>query len=140
MSQKIYLSGAIRGGRDLQPTYQEIYDLLRANGHTVLAHHVASKNVLEIEETMTDKEIYTQDVSWLMECDGVIAEVSIPSLGVGYEIGYALSLNKPILGVYESHRTISAMITGNNHSFFTLHSYNDIPDLLDKIGNFLNTL
>jgi 2'-deoxynucleoside 5'-phosphate N-hydrolase len=41
--------------------------------------------------------------------------VSVPSLGVGYELGYAIALKKPVLCLYksESERSLSAMIAGN---------------------------
>ncbi len=137
---KIYLSGAIRGGRELQANYEAIHDYLQSNGHKVLTHHVASPNVIEIENSMSDTEIYAQDIIWLQECDTVIAEVSLPSLGVGYEIAYALSLNKPVLGVYEENRVVSAMISGNTSKNLALHSYKTIPKLLLQIKTFLETL
>jgi len=137
---KIYLSGSIRGGRELQSNYQIIYDYLQNNGHEVLTHHVASPDVIEIENSMTNAEIYTQDINWLQMCDIVIAEVSIPSLGVGYEIAYALHLNKPVLGVYEVKRVISAMILGNTSPNLTLHSYNSISQLLFQIANYIKVI
>ncbi len=137
---KIYLSAAIRGGRSLQANYQAINEYLQENDHTVLTHHVASTNVTEIEETMSDTEIYTQDMKWLDECDALIAEVSIPSLGVGYEIAYTLGLGKPVLGLYEENRVISAMITGNTSANLTLRSYESIPKLFLYIKTFLNSL
>ena len=136
----IYLSAAIRGGRELQQNYQAISNFLDENGHKVLTHHVASLNVIEIENSMSDREIYTQDITWLHECDVVIAEVSIPSLGVGYEIAYALLLDKPVLGFFEENRVISAMISGNTSSNLTLRSYKSISELLIQIGDFLKSL
>jgi nucleoside 2-deoxyribosyltransferase len=137
---KIYLSGAIRGGRELEKNYQIIHDYLKENGHEILAHHVASPNVLEIEETIPDVEIYTQDIHWLQECNTLIAEVSVPSTGVGYEIAYALALNKPVLAIYEENRVISAMILGNTSPNITVHSYPSIPRLLFQIKHFLSSI
>lgn len=139
---KFYLCGAIRGGRELQEIYQTIHEYLLINGHIVLDHHISSPDVLEIEDSMTDKEIYHQDILWLKECDGVIAEVSIPSLGVGYEISYALDyLHKPVLGLYNRSKTpISAMISGNTSGNLTLCSYNDISELLNHIQVFITYL
>ena len=137
---KIYLSGAIRGGRELQSNYQIINDYLKENGHEILTYHVASANVLEIEESISDVEIFAQDIKWLQECDTLIAEVSVPSTGVGYEIAYALSLNKPVLALYEENRVISAMISGNTSPNLTLQSYPSIPRLLFQIKTFLSFL
>ncbi|MFX0206517.1 MAG: nucleoside 2-deoxyribosyltransferase [Candidatus Hodarchaeota archaeon] len=137
---KIYLSGAIRGGRELQDNYQIILDYLKENGYEILTHHVASPNVLELEESIPDVEIYTQDINWLQECNALIAEVSVPSIGVGYEIAYALALNKPVLAIYEESRSISAMILGNTSPNLTVHSYPSIPRLLFQIKEFLSLI
>ncbi|MFW9854815.1 MAG: nucleoside 2-deoxyribosyltransferase [Candidatus Thorarchaeota archaeon] len=139
---QIYLSGAIRGGRELQPTYQKIYGYLDRNGVSVLAHHVASENVLEIENSISEKDIFKQDIQWLNQCDGVVAEVSIPSLGVGYEISYALeTLKKPVLALYrEELGPISVMILGNVSSLLKISSYRNEEDLLAKIQSFIRSL
>lgn len=138
---KIYLSGSIRGGREFQPIYKVIYKNLIENDHIVLAHHVASENVIEIEESLSNQDIYTQDVQWLRECDGVIAEVSLPSLGVGYEIAYALNLEKPVLVLNDEKKNpISAMIPGNTSDYITIRSYKQIEDLLKHVSLFLSKL
>jgi nucleoside 2-deoxyribosyltransferase len=138
---KIYLSGSIRGGREFQPVYNIIFEYLKKNDYTVLAHHVASQNVIEIEESYTNQDIYTQDIQWLKECDGVIAEVSIPSLGVGYEIAYALNLGKPVMAVYDEKKNpISAMISGNTSPNLILKSYTEIQQLQAHIKDFLSNL
>ncbi len=138
---KIYLSGAIRGGRQLQKTYEEILNFLENKNQEVLTFHVASKDVMETEESMTDVEIFTQDENWLNECDCMIAEVSVPSLGVGYEIAYALCTKKPVLAVYsEEFRPISAMITGNTSSLLQVKKYNSDAQLIEYLGSFLNQL
>lgn len=138
---KIYLSGSIRGGRQFQPIYRIIHDTLIENGHIVLAHHVANENVVEIEELVSDQEIYIQDIAWLEECDGLIAEVSLPSLGVGYEIAYALNLKKPVYAIYDVDKDpISAMISGNTSNYLTVRSYKDIKDIIKYINEFLISL
>ena len=138
---KVYLSGAIRGGRQLQNIYQVILDFLQENDHDVLTYHVAKKNVLEIETKQSDIEIYSQDLSWLDECECLIAEVSVPSLGVGYEIAYALVTNKPVLAIFDNQLgPISAMISGNTSSLITVLSYSSIPQLLEAISSFLGKI
>ena len=60
-------------------------------------------------------EIYVRDVEWLREADVVIAEVTTPSLGVGYEVARAAVMGKPVVGLFrpEAGRRLSAMIRGN---------------------------
>ena len=134
---KVYLSGSIRGGRQLQNIYKIILDFLKDNNHEVLTFHVANKNILEMETEQSDIDIFTQDDSWLKECDCVIAEVSVPSLGVGYEIADTLARNKPVLAVYDSRlEPISAMISGNTSPLISVLSYDSVPQLLERISSF----
>ncbi|MUP36594.1 nucleoside 2-deoxyribosyltransferase [Labilibaculum euxinus] len=107
---KIYFSGSIRGGQQDTNLYAELIQELKQYG-TVLTEHIGSKT---IDTTISDKEIHDRDVKWVKESDIVIAEVTVPSLGVGYEIGRAIDMNKPIICLYRvlNGKTTSAMIRG----------------------------
>lgn len=131
---KFYFAGAIRGGREKLDVFIKINELLNNYGE-VLDKHVANPNVFELEKDLTLEERYTRDIEWIKECDILVAEVSTPSLGVGYEISYAESLGKRIICVYDKDIKISAMIGGNNH--LELIEYFDINDLLTKLENKL---
>ncbi|KAJ0067282.1 hypothetical protein NL108_015797, partial [Boleophthalmus pectinirostris] len=47
-----------------------------------------------------DKQIHDRDLDWLRQSHVVVAEVTQPSLGVGYELGRAKDLNKPVLCLF----------------------------------------
>lgn len=136
---KIYFAASIRGGRSLLTTYQAIVAYLKQSGHEVLSEHIAA-------ETMTDRgrsddEIYRQDTAWLEECDAVVAEVTVPSLGVGYEIGYALhQAHKPVLCLCQMGVKLSAMLTGNSHSGLQVRFYDDLDDAQHHIASFFSQL
>ncbi len=132
---KIYFGGSIKGGRSKVEDYKKIVDYLKTIG-TVLDEHVADPNLQASGESITSTEIYNRDVSWINECDILIAEVTVPSLGVGYEIGYAESLNKRIICLYQNDESISAMIKGNNS--ITHISYDDVDELLTKLSTYFN--
>ncbi len=138
---KVYLSGAIRGGRQLQKTYEIILDFLQKGNHEVLTYHVASQDVLEMENSLTEGEIFRNDENWLNECDCVIAEVSVPSLGVGYEIAYALCTNKPVMAAYDvNFEPISAMIAGNTSSLLSVIKYHTHSQLIAQIDAFIKKI
>ncbi len=65
-----------------------------------------------------DTSSYLALLTAIKEADFVIAEVTNPSLGVGYELGYAETLRKPILCVFnkDSERKLSAMVSGNPYN------------------------
>ncbi len=132
---KIYFGGSIKGGRSKVEDYKKIVDYLKTIG-TVLDEHVADPNLQSSGESITSTEIYNRDVSWINECDILIAEVTVPSLGVGYEIGYAESLNKRIICLYQNDESISAMIKGNNS--ITHIPYDDVAELLTKLSTYFN--
>lgn len=132
---KIYFGGSIKGGRSKVEDYKKIVDYLKTIG-TVLDEHVADPNLQSSGESITSTEIYNRDVSWINECDILIAEVTVPSLGVGYEIGYAESLNKRIICLYQNDESISAMIKGNNP--ITHISYDDVDELITKLSIYFN--
>ena len=66
-------------------------------------------------------------MEWLNESDMVIAEVTQPSLGVGYELGWAEG-KKPIICLYREQegKRLSAMISGNKN--MTVFKYKDLDD------------
>ncbi|CAF3266818.1 unnamed protein product [Rotaria socialis] len=116
----IYFCGSIRGGRQDVAIYQQIVACLKSYG-PVLTEHVAFPE-LEIQKNLNDAEILERDMQWLAQSQVVVAEVTQPSLGVGFEIARAITLNKPVLCLFRpsSGTRLSALIRGsaNNRSFF----------------------
>ncbi|MCG7850982.1 MAG: nucleoside 2-deoxyribosyltransferase [Methanosarcinaceae archaeon] len=110
---KVFFSGSIRGGRQMLPVYQHICDLLNHLGFDVTTLHVADENIDETESSMTDQEIYGHDMKMLKISDCLIAEVTVPSIGVGYEICRALERGLPVLCLHDPQANVSAMILGN---------------------------
>jgi nucleoside 2-deoxyribosyltransferase len=112
----MYFAGSIRGGQSDVELYGELIERLDGYGD-VLTEHVGSETVQadETQAGMTDGDIHDQDLAWLREADAVVAEVTTPSLGVGYELGRAVELGTPILCLYrpEGEHTLSAMIRGS---------------------------
>ena len=97
---KIYFAGSIRAGREDQELYHELIQGLRRYGQ-VLTEHVGEPTLTQLgDDGPSDREIFERDMSWLAEADFVVAEVSTPSLGVGYELGRAESLGKRALCLY----------------------------------------
>ena len=112
---KIYFAGSIRGGRDDQELYLGIIESLKRYGE-VLTEHVGDGTLSHLGEVKKDVDfIYNRDVAWLQSADVIVAEVTTPSLGVGYEIALAESLKKPTLCLFrkQEERLLSAMIARN---------------------------
>ena len=132
---KIYFAGSIRGGRQDAETYLEIIKLLRTRGE-VLTEHVSDASITQMGEDSAEEYIYKRDVAWINEADAVVAEITNPSLGVGYELAYAESKKIPVYCLYRSlpDRKISAMILGN--SYFTVRRYETLKEVEDLINTW----
>ena len=96
------------------PEYIQIVDILKKQGHKVVSEHVASIDLEKIEAKITDEEIFNNDIGYVNECECLVADVTIPSIGTGYEICYAVSKGKKVLCIYREDANISAMVRGNN--------------------------
>jgi hypothetical protein len=121
---KIYFAGAIRGGREDVVLYLELVELLQAYG-TVLTEHIADEQLTSLGESMDDQAIHDRDLAWLKEADCLVAEVTTPSLGVGFEIGKATEWGLRVLCLFRpnSGRALSALIAGSDR--VTVREYQD---------------
>lgn len=133
----IYFACSITGGRELEFTYQQIVAALTADGHEIPTSHLAQSEVMENERELTPQYVYERDVSWIRNCDVLIAEVSVPSHGVGYEIAFALEIGKPVLCIHDQGRKVSKMITGNPDPALTTKGYSNLEEAISLCREFL---
>ena len=109
-------------------------DALEEAGHRVLAGAVAAEHVGDGGEQLALPEIFARDLRWIDECDLVVAEVSTPSHGVGYEIAYARWARRiPVIALYRPGRTkrCSAMISGDPGVHFI--EYEELDTALESL-------
>ncbi len=133
----IYFSCSITGGRKDEEVYQALVKYLLENQHEVPTAHLSSPDVLALEAAALPQEVYLRDVAWVRGCQAVVAEVSTPSHGVGYEIALALSLGKPVLCCYQTGKKVSKMITGNTSPGMLVREYTSIAQAVEIVHNFL---
>jgi len=133
----IYFACSITGGREFEFVYQEFTRALLADGHEVPTAHLAESNVVSVEKVIDPKEVYGRDVVWIHACDALIAEVSVPSHGVGYEIGFALEQGKPVLCLAQEGIPVSKMLTGNPHPSLQVKFYRDVTEGVVIFREFL---
>lgn len=136
---KIYFAGSIRGGRDDQELYALILAELARYG-VVLTEHIGDRMILNTgEDSLSDAYIYERDMDWIREADVVVAEVTTPSLGVGYEIG-VIEGKKSILCLFREQegKKVSAMIAGNKN--LNIQKYSDIESVRNILKEFFTGL
>ena len=134
---KIYFAGSIRGGREDIKKYAEIISYLKGFGE-VLTEHVGKENLDNLEKSLTDKYIHDQDVKWMKQADVLIADITVNSIGVGYEIAKLEDMGKKILCICkkpEEGKKISAMIAGDEN--IRTEFYETFEDIKKIIDDFL---
>ncbi len=132
---RIYMSGSIYGGTQKIETYKTLINNLRNYGE-VLNDNIADENTIANEAFQKDEDIFNDLVAKMQTADIVFAEVSIPSLGVGYELGLADSLDKKIIAIYDKEYIdkVSTMIRGNKRiKLIPYHNLEEIINNLEEI-------
>lgn len=114
---KIYFACSIRGGRDDAVTYAELARYIKTKA-TLLTEIFADNKLTPDGMNKPSSDIWSTDIAWVKESDAIIAEVSNPSLGVGYEIAKAEEWSKPVLALFrdDGTRKLSAMIGGSPYT------------------------
>ena len=129
----IYFACSITGGREDEDAYQQIVNALLADGHEVPTAGLADSRVMELEVVVKPSEVYQRDVGWIAGCDLLVAEVSTPSHGVGYEIGYALNLGTPVICLHHTEQPVSKMITGNPDPNLQVLGYRTVEQAIEQL-------
>ncbi|MFQ5921332.1 MAG: nucleoside 2-deoxyribosyltransferase [Anaerolineales bacterium] len=136
----LYFACSLTGGRQDEGIYAVIVGHLKGAGHEVPTAHLADPGVMELEKVTAADEIYERDIRWIEGCEALIAEVSTPSHGVGYEIAYALRLSKPVLCCYWEGVPVSKMILGNDSPGLVVRSYQSENEVRELVDEFLANL
>ena len=136
----VYFACSITGGRQDELIYQKLVETLQQNGHQVPTALLASPDVMPLEGMVSAEDVYARDVRWIRECDFLLAEVSTPSHGVGYEIGYALSQGKRVLCLYRNGRKVSKMILGNPHPQLSVRNYETPDQAVNLLCSYLKEI
>jgi nucleoside 2-deoxyribosyltransferase len=133
----LYFSCSLTGGRQDQPMYAALVTHLQALGHRVLTAHLASSAATMEDGGQSAEAIFDRDTAWVRDCGAVIAEVSTPSHGVGFEVAYALERGKPVLCLARDGVRVSKMLTGIRQAGFAFHTYQNQEEAFVHLETFL---
>lgn len=134
--KRAYFACSVRGGRDDKDLYQEIVVFLKQRAE-VLTEFNVDKDLTPLGTPGATSKTYIRDMEMLAQAEIMIAEVTTPSLGVGYEIAQAEVRGIPILCLYRAQpgKSLSAMIDGSPH--VTVSNYQTIDEAKSAIKKFL---
>ncbi|MCE1166409.1 MAG: nucleoside 2-deoxyribosyltransferase [Bacteroidetes bacterium] len=134
---KIYFATSISGyiGEDSAYNNAGLIEILKNYGE-VLTEHFSNADIQEVgEKDLTDKYIHDRDIGWIDMSEVIVADVTNPSLGVGYEIRYGIDTGKKILCLKRKNgKRLSAMIAGNGR--VTVEEYESLDEAKKIIERF----
>ena len=134
----IYCAGPVKGDQTYHKFHLEIIEHVNALGYTALSE---LNSEFKSAFPLNDHEIFNRDIKWMDRSKIVIAEASGPSLGVGFEISYALYKKKiPVLVLVNSAANLSSMIMGCDSELLTINKYTDGEDLKRIILTFIKKI
>lgn len=136
----IYFACSITGGREYEHIYRDLTTAMLKDGHVIPTAHLAQAEAVVSEARISPGDVYARDVGWIRSADALIAEVSVPSHGVGYEVGFALNEGKPVLCLCQAGRKLSKMISGNPHPKLSIKTYRDAEEAVSLMMNFIKGL
>lgn len=139
----VYFACSIRAGREYAHLYLDIVNSIKAAGAEVVSELFADPTIEAAEGTKhkpTDRDLWAADLKLIRAADAVIAEVTNPSLGVGYEIAKAEAWSIPVLALFydTGERRLSAMINGSAHT--KVIRYKKLTEAQSAIATFVQSL
>lgn len=139
--KKVYFGCSISAGRDHAHVYGDIVAYIKAAGAEVISEMFADQELKpEVGMKKNPAKVWKRDVGWVQKADALIAEVTQPSLGVGYEIAIAEQNGIPVLALFYTgyDRWLSPMITGN--PYIHVFKYDSIKETEKVISKFIASL
>ena len=135
----IYCAGPIRGNDTYKNSFKKIIEYVEGLGNTVLSEF---SDKFSSTIPLTNNQTYKRDLKWIDGSKCMIAEISGPSIGVGFELSYAILQRKiPVLAIHNSEvQQISAMILGCDSPLITIQKYRDDEDMKNIIKAYLTKI
>jgi hypothetical protein len=99
---KAYFVGSLTGRKKYIDNYRKIIEVLGSLNIEVLEDTIRPTHD-EVSALSDDEkvEFYKQVLKWIGQADFIVADVSYPSVGVGYEISLAQGKSKPVLVLHD---------------------------------------
>jgi 2'-deoxynucleoside 5'-phosphate N-hydrolase len=129
---KIYLTTSFRHKENIEEIITKVINYSRNEGHSI-------NDIFPIFENDTDErpiqgksiEDSNKVVKYIKNADIVVAELSHPSSGVGFEISLALTEKKPVLVLVhgQNKANLSALIKNNSSKYLTVKSYTSASEI-----------
>ncbi len=133
---KVYFSATITDDEQYKSSYKKILNILKQGKHDIYEYGSDQLDTSKILSQSDDEilKIYRELDKFLKQADVYIADISLPSVAIGYEISQAIVLRKPVLALINEKSSFQplATIKGNKSRYLELEKYNvnTLPKIL----------
>lgn len=140
--KKIFFSASIYALPDAMDDYQMILDEIKKTKNKLLVDWLLiwKKSYEKQESSVVDSDLFFVNSRKILESDFVVAEITNPTVGVGYQIFYATTNKKPVLALYSDSvggiESIKKVINVDSPLvFLKKYNKNNIANLLNDFFN-----
>jgi len=129
----IYFSAAGNGNPSQLATYQTIMTIIKSLGNQVLSEYEGEAS----ETPIPGSDPYQRNMERLKHSDLVVAEVSEPSVSLGFEIAYALHRQMPVIALFSKNASqrLNPLIASHQSRLIRVFPYtpSELEEILQKI-------
>ncbi|MFP4655024.1 MAG: deoxyribonucleoside 5'-monophosphate N-glycosidase [Methanohalobium sp.] len=105
-----------------------------------MSWHVVDTTLEYTESGMREQEIFKRDIGLIESSDILLAEVTVPSIGVGYEICHAVHEGIPVICMHDRDADVSSMVLGNTYDKISIVEYSDVSELETIITGSIDSI
>ncbi len=102
MYMRIYFNASLAGKAEYLGEYKKIVNVIKKMGHEIVADHIMKRDYERVNQQ--NKEQHARDFQKakkeIKNCDAMVVEGTVPSIGIGLLVGIALDMYKPVLILY----------------------------------------
>jgi hypothetical protein len=137
----IYFTASIAGKKLYLQNYQTILDSIQSQNHTIIADHIinTTEEEIHLETSEERRDFHKRLDQWITSADAVVAEITFPSISVGFEISRALEKGKPVLALY-SEGLPPSLLPELNTERLIVEKYDaeTLPEIISEYLRYVN--
>lgn len=136
---KVYFACSVRDDKDDEEAYIALSRHIKARS-TLFTGSMSGEQLTSQGMPKSSSSIWATDLDWAKASDAIIADVTCPCLGVGYQLAKAEEWDKPILALFRSDDTqkLSPIIAGSP-KIQTVH-YTTLDEARSAIDTFMKSI
>lgn len=137
---RVYISGALQASSDLpaaRSRYEHAARVIGERGHSAYLPHQHT-DPMEAA-SLSAETVFERDRQQLSDCDGVVAFIDEPSLGVGCELALAHQQNARILALRNEASSVSRFALGFLEAIgASVETYRGADDITNAVASFVD--